>query len=349
MFFVSALILWVSAAAMAAGLPPDVTVPAVFVFGDSIVDPGNNNQLKTISKCNFPPYGRDFAGGKATGRFSNGKVPSDMLAEIFGVKELLPAYLDPNLQIQDLLTGVSFASGAAGYDPKTSKITRVLSLSDQLDLYNQSIARIKAEVGDEKAASILSQSIYIVCLGSNDITKTFFGPFSRHDNISSYTDLMVNWSSSFIQELYGFGARRIGVISIPPLGCVPALRTLRGGFKRNCFDDANNAAILFNSKLSSLANSLKSQLSGSKIVYLDVYNTFLPLIQNSSQYGFEVSTQGCCGTGNLEVSFLCNSFSVFMTCKDDEKYVFWDSFHPTEKAYKIIMDQIFKDKMNNFF
>ena len=54
-------------------------VPAMFVFGDSIVDPGNNNHIKTLVKCNFPPYGRDFKGGKPTGRFSNGFVPSDLL------------------------------------------------------------------------------------------------------------------------------------------------------------------------------------------------------------------------------------------------------------------------------
>jgi len=38
-------------------------------------------------------------------------------AELFGVKKILPAYLDPNLKLPDLLTGVSFASGGAGYDP----------------------------------------------------------------------------------------------------------------------------------------------------------------------------------------------------------------------------------------
>lgn len=52
---------------------------AVIMFGDSIVDTGNNNQLKTPTKCNFLPYGRDFDGGVPTGRFSNGKVPSDLL------------------------------------------------------------------------------------------------------------------------------------------------------------------------------------------------------------------------------------------------------------------------------
>lgn len=39
-----------------------------------------------------------------------------------GIKELVPAYLDPSLQIKDLPTGVSFASGGTGYDPQTSKL-----------------------------------------------------------------------------------------------------------------------------------------------------------------------------------------------------------------------------------
>lgn len=59
-------------------LPENVTVPAVFMFGDSIVDTGNNNHLSTVVRSNFPPYGRDFMGGKATGRFSDGKIPPDL-------------------------------------------------------------------------------------------------------------------------------------------------------------------------------------------------------------------------------------------------------------------------------
>lgn len=55
--------------------------PAVFAFGDSIFDTGNNNNLATASKCNFPPYGRDFYGGAATGRFGNGKVLSDVISK----------------------------------------------------------------------------------------------------------------------------------------------------------------------------------------------------------------------------------------------------------------------------
>lgn len=60
-------------------LPPNVTVPAIFGFGDSIIDAGNNNNVKTVIKCNYPPYGQDFMGGLATGRFSNGRIPTDLL------------------------------------------------------------------------------------------------------------------------------------------------------------------------------------------------------------------------------------------------------------------------------
>lgn len=43
--------------------------------------------------------------------------------EELGIKGVLPAYLDPNLKPEDLLTGVNFASGAAGYDPLTSQLS----------------------------------------------------------------------------------------------------------------------------------------------------------------------------------------------------------------------------------
>ncbi|KAK3224367.1 hypothetical protein Dsin_011392 [Dipteronia sinensis] len=327
------------------------SVPAMFVFGDSIVDPGNNNHIKTLVKCNFPPYGRDFKGGKPTGRFSNGFVPSDLLAQGFGVKEIVPAYLDPNLQTQDLITGVSFASGANGYDPLTSKIASVISMTEQLDLFKQSLTKIKAAVGEEQTANILSKSIFIVCSGSDDIANTYFStPFRRlHYDINSYTDLMSNAASSFLQELYGVGARRIAVMSAPPIGCVPSQRTISGGIFRDCSEPANHAARLFNCKLSSVIGSLSQKFPDSKIVFVDVYNPLLSLIQNPTKYGFEVATKGCCGTGNIEVSILCTQLSDSKTCKDDTKYIFWDSYHPTEAAYKVLVTEVLNKYKNCFF
>jgi len=47
--------------------------------------------------------------------------------------------------------------------------------------------------------------------------------------------------------------------------------------------------------------------------------------------GFDEVDHGCCGSGYIETTFMCNGFSL--VCSDPSKFVFWDSIHPTEKAY----------------
>lgn len=54
---------------------------AMYVFGDSIVDDGNNNFINSIAKSNYYPYGCDFAGGPS-GRFCNGKTFVDFLGNL---------------------------------------------------------------------------------------------------------------------------------------------------------------------------------------------------------------------------------------------------------------------------
>lgn len=57
-------------------------VSCIFVFGDSSVDPGNNNNLITDQKVNFLPYGKDFYNGRPTGRFSNGRLATDLIGMV---------------------------------------------------------------------------------------------------------------------------------------------------------------------------------------------------------------------------------------------------------------------------
>ncbi|OWM66461.1 hypothetical protein CDL15_Pgr013678 [Punica granatum] len=379
--------------------------PALFAFGDSMLDTGNNNDLLTALKCNFRPYGRDFMGGKPTGRFCNGRVPSDFLAELLGLKKYLPAYLDKGLKTEDLLTGVGFASGATGYDPLTSQIAvihysfalslslrtnsyltgkpftflgpldgtslssaisrahisdeillfyffviiqSVISMPNQLNLFKQYKRNITAAVGQKQAAKIVAQSTYVMIAGNNDIANTYFStPFRRvHYDVPSYTDLLIDHASSFFMDLYGQGSRKIAVLSMPPIGCVPSQRTLDGGLRRECSERANEAALLFNSKLSPKLKDLSKQLPGSRFVYMDVYNTLLDIFQNHTKYGFEVGNKGCCGTGNIEASILCNRLQDTATCKDDTKYVFWDSLHLTERAYEILSNETFNKYKN---
>ncbi|XP_059287507.1 GDSL esterase/lipase EXL3-like [Lycium ferocissimum] len=331
-------------------LPKNLNMKAVFMFGDSIVDQGNNNNMTTIAKCNFPPYGKDFVDGKATGRFSNAKTPADLIVEELGIKELMPAYLDPKLQAEDLKTGVSFASGACGYDPQTAAFMSVMPLSTQLNYFQEYIGKLKGLVGEKEANNILNNSLYFVVAGSNDLANTYFtiGFRQKQYNINSYTDFMVDGAADFIQELYKLGARKIGVFGIPPVGCLPLQRTISGGIARLCIEEYNEAAQLANTKLSTAINdTLSKKLPHSKLVFIDLYDPMLDLIVNPQKYGFEVVDKGCCGTGSIEVVFLCNRY-MSSTCEDDTKYLFWDSYHPTERGYRILVDQLMKKYINSF-
>lgn len=60
-------------------------VSCILVFGDSSVDPGNNNHLATTMKGNFPPYGKDFFNGHPSGRFSNGRLATDFIGKFISL------------------------------------------------------------------------------------------------------------------------------------------------------------------------------------------------------------------------------------------------------------------------
>lgn len=146
-------------------------VPAVIVFGDSSVDAGNNNQLQTVLKSNFRPYGRDFFGGKATGRFSNGRVPPDFISESYGLRPYVPAYLDPAYNISDFATGVCFASAGTGYDNATSDVLVSLSLSlSQIALsFDEEIAIISFD----QSNSIMKKSRLFHLIKNNSMKKSY--------------------------------------------------------------------------------------------------------------------------------------------------------------------------------
>jgi hypothetical protein len=58
-------------------------VPAIYVFGDSTADVGNNNYLpgSAVPRANFPHNGVDFPTSRPTGRFSNGFNGVDFLGK----------------------------------------------------------------------------------------------------------------------------------------------------------------------------------------------------------------------------------------------------------------------------
>ena len=65
------------------GVNGDPQVPCYFIFGDSLVDNGNNNRIASLARANYLPYGIDFPNGP-TGRFSNGLTVVDVVGKFRG-------------------------------------------------------------------------------------------------------------------------------------------------------------------------------------------------------------------------------------------------------------------------
>jgi hypothetical protein len=177
--------------------------PAVFIFGDSTVDSGNNNYFETLGRANHKPYGQDFPGHVPTGRFSNGKLVSDFLASMLGIKETVPPFLDPSLSDHELQTGVCFASSGAGYDDITPGVTPVIPVMNQVELFKKYIARLKGIVGEEEAKKIINGSLVIISAGTNDFVFNFYDAPTRRlqFNVSQYQDFLQNRLQNLVKVI----------------------------------------------------------------------------------------------------------------------------------------------------
>ncbi|CAL9017785.1 unnamed protein product [Prunus brigantina] len=262
-------------------------VPAIIVFGDSTVDAGNNNQISTILKSDFQPYGRDFFGGQPTGRFSNGRVPTDFISEAFKIKPTIPAYLDPTYTIKDFATGVCFASAGTGYDNATSDVLSVIPLWKELEYYKKYQKDLRSYLGNDKANEVLGEALYLISIGTNDFVENYY-VFKRRSSqfsIEEYQNFLAGIAGNFITELYQLGARKMAISGLPPMGCLPLERTKNILSGSDCIEEYNDVARIFNEKLQGLIEKLSKKLVRIQLVLLNPYDILLEIIQNPATFG----------------------------------------------------------------
>ncbi|KAI3703013.1 hypothetical protein L6452_28767 [Arctium lappa] len=324
-------------------------VPSIIVFGDSSVDAGNNNQVATILKSNFQPYGRDFNGSRPTGRFCNGRIATDFISEALGIRSIVPAYLDPHYGMVDFAKGVSFASAGTGYDNLTSAVLSVIPLWKELEYFKEYHKKMRDYLGALKAKKILGEALYLISLGTNDFLENYYILPVRSTiySVQEYQDFLQGIAKNFIMDLYHLGARKISIAGLPPMGCLPLERTRNHFSGSNCTQEYNVVAKEFNVKLQQLVRKLNEELGGIQLVYSDVYKILSDIIKSPRSFGFEVAHAPCCASGIYGMSYLCTRFSSFI-CEVANKYVFWDSFHPSEKTNLIVADHIIKTSLARF-
>lgn len=167
---------------------------AIYAFGDALLDPGNNNNLPTVCRANHKPYGLDFPGRNPTGRFTNGKLPGDMLVSAFRIKDVLPAYADSTVDVYGLLTGVSFASACSGYHDVTTAEVGVLNLNKQFRNFESAFVKMEERFGIQRATATVRNSLFVISAGSSDMIDNYYLlPTTRAKySLPAYHDMMLN-------------------------------------------------------------------------------------------------------------------------------------------------------------
>lgn len=312
-------------------------VPCYFIFGDSLVDNGNNNGIASLARANYLPYGIDFPGGP-TGRFCNGKTTVDVIAELLGFDDYIPPYA--SARGDAILKGVNFASAAAGIRDETGQqLGGRIPMSGQVRNYQNTVSQVVNILGDEdSAANYLSKCIYSVGLGSNDYLNNYFMPAyystGRQYTPEQYADILIQQYSQHIRTLYNYGARKVVLIGVGQIGCSPNALAQNSPDGSTCVERINTANQLFNNRLKSLVDEFNNNLPDARFIYIDAYGIFQDLIQNPSSFGFTVTNAGCCGVGRNNGQITCLPLQT--PCQNRNQHLFWDAYHPTEAANIVV-------------
>ncbi|XVF25378.1 hypothetical protein REPUB_Repub13aG0207700 [Reevesia pubescens] len=305
-------------------------VSAVFVFGDSLVEVGNNYYINTIAQPWYP-NGIDFAKGSPSGRYTNARTVVDIIEDELGFENYSPHFLAPNTTGDVILKGVNYASSGSGIFNYTGYIFgERISMDEQVSNFAKTRQEIISSIGASAAHRLLRKALYLLVIGSNDI---LFQQISATRNINQYLDDLVSKFKSQLIRLYNLDARKFAVSGTPPVGCIPFERE-RDLFGAKCVSSLNDHAKLYNRRLKSLLQDLTTKLPGSTFVYINNYAILEDILQNYRSYGFENADDACCRViGRRGGLIPCGSLS--RVCPDRTKYVFWDPFHPTETAILI--------------
>ncbi|CAL5433636.1 unnamed protein product [Camellia sinensis] len=325
-----------------------------YVFGDSLVDAGNNDYIFTLSKADSPPYGIDFApsGGKPTGRFTNGRTISDIIGEALGNESFPPPYLSPDSLSNAVLGGLNYASGASGILDQTGTLfIGRISLGAQISYFEQTRTYMVRAMGENGTRTFLSKALFSLTIGSNDVLNYFQPsiPFFEEIKVSPtvFQDFMISNLTVQLKR-----ARKFVVVGVGPLGCIPFVRALRLVASGKCSVEVNTLIQGYNRKLSALLQHLNQELGPEAMfVYANSYDVVTGIIQNYRHYGFDNGEDPCCG--GYFPPYVCfkgsNANMSSTLCDNRSKYSAEEEFRSRSRSRSRRMGHVVRVRFASFF
>ncbi|XP_034682204.1 GDSL esterase/lipase At5g55050-like [Vitis riparia] len=321
--------------AMVVSHSADGPLPALFILGDSTADVGTNTLLpQSVVRADLPFNGIDFPHSRPTGRFSNGFNTADFLAKHIGYRRSPPPFLSILSHSSSLskkfLRGVNFASGGSGILDTTGQTLGIITLGAQIQQFTTVHSNLTAAIGLEETVKFLSKSLFVISTGSNDIIN-YFQSNNRTLPKEEFIQNLGYAYENHLTTLFDLGARKFGILSVPPIGCCPSLRTLDPSY--GCLDEINEYATFFYTTIQALMQRLSSEYQGMKYSLGNAYDMAMYVVNNPVAFNFTDVKSACCGGGELNAQSPCVPTAAL--CSDRDKYLFWDLFHPTKHACKL--------------
>jgi len=85
-----------------------------------------------------------------------------------------------------------------------------------------------------------------------------------------------------LQKLYELGARKFGILSIPPIGCYPVVTSTNEG---NCVKPLNDFAVAFYKATQTLLQKLSLELQGFEYSLGNTYAMFTTMLKHPLVFG----------------------------------------------------------------
>jgi phospholipase/lecithinase/hemolysin len=218
----------------------------------------------------------------------------------------------------------------------------IIRISKQLTYFEQYQHRLAKLIGPDQAARVVAGALTLITLGGNDFVNNYYlVPYSvrsREFSLPDYIKYILSEYKQVLRRIHGLGARRILVTGVGPIGCVPAelaLHSLDG----TCDRELQRASEAYNPQLETMLAELNAEVGGGGAVFVAVNTRRMhdDFIDDPHAYGFATATHACCGQGPYNGIGICTMVSSL--CTDRDQYVFWDAFHPTERANRLIAQQ----------
>ena len=214
----------------------------LYVFGDSLSDTGNTSAST---------FGLQPGGGYFSGRFSNGPVYAERLAEGLGLGPL----------VRSGAGGTGYAFGGAETDGPGGFTGLLLnSLVEQVDDFLGDLGGVAADAG----------ALYVVFIGANDL-------FGGQTDVS----IPVAETRTQIERLIGAGARNLLGINLPLLGLTP-------DFNGDAASAAeiSSRTVAFNSQLADAYDAIELLNPAVTIDRLDLADQISDLVTSPASWGF---------------------------------------------------------------